>query len=166
MAATERYTMDDRTGMENDDDRTSSDEQPPVDDSTSAPTRGSAPRRHRRWPWILGAVILSPALLLALWTVIVLNFSYSHGDRAGYVQKFSKKGWFCKTWEGELAMVNIPGAMQQQWEFSVRDDSIAQTITSSMGKRVSLAYDEHRGVPTSCFGETQYFVTGVRVLGQ
>ena len=149
--------------MQNDD-RTESDEQPPVDDS---PPEEAAPvrRGHRKWPWILSAVILSPVVLLALWTLIVLNFSYSHGDRAGYVQKFSKKGWICKTWEGELAMVNIPGAMQQQWEFSVRDDSIARVITSSMGKRVSLAYDEHRGVPTSCFGETQYFVTGVRVLG-
>jgi hypothetical protein len=148
--------------MENDD-RTESDEQPPVDDSRVADVAPA--RRHRKWPWVLSAVVLSPVVLLALWTLIVLNFSYSHGDRAGYVQKFSKKGWICKTWEGELAMVNIPGAMQQQWEFSVRDDSIAQQITSSMGKRVSLAYEEHRGVPTSCFGETQYYVSGVRVLG-
>ena len=63
-------------------------------------------------------------------------------------------------------MVNIPGAMQEKWDFSVRDDSIARVITSSMGQRVSLTYDQHEGVPTSCFGETQYFVDGVRVLGQ
>jgi hypothetical protein len=143
---------------------TESDEQPALDDS--APEGRTEPRRrHRKWPWILGAVILSPVLLLTLWTLAVLNFSYSHGDRAGYVQKFSKKGWLCKTWEGELAMVNIPGAMQQQWEFTVRDDSVAQVITNSMGKRVSLSYNEHRGVPTSCFGETQYYVTGIRVIG-
>ena len=148
--------------MENDD-RTESDEQAAEEDSPPATTAPA--RRHRKWPWILGAVILSPALLLALWTLAVLNYSYSRGDRAGYVQKFSKKGWLCKTWEGELAMVNIPGAMQQQWEFSVRDDSIAQLITSSMGKRVSLNYNEHRGVPTSCFGETQYYVVGIRVIG-
>ena len=140
------------------------DEQPPIDDSPPA-ERAEPRRRHRKWPWILGAVILSPVLLLTLWTLTVLNFSYSHGDRAGYVQKFSKKGWLCKTWEGELAMVNIPGAMQQQWEFTVRDDSVAQVITNSMGKRVSLTYNEHRGVPTSCFGDTQYYVTGIRVIG-
>ena len=144
--------------------RTDPDDLPPVDDSP--PEERTEPhRRHRKWPWILGAVILSPLVLLALWTLAVLNFSYSHGDRAGYVQKFSKKGWLCKTWEGELAMVNIPGAMQQQWEFTVRDDSIARVITSSMGKRVSLSYNEHRGVPTSCFGDTQYYVTGMRVIG-
>jgi len=125
-----------------------------------------AHRRHRRWPWVLAGVIISPVVLLALWTVIALNYSYSRGDRAGYVQKFSRKGWVCKTWEGQLAMVNIPGAMQERWDFSVRNDSIAQLITRSMGQRVSLTYDQHEGVPTSCFGETQYFVAGVRVLGQ
>ena len=152
--------------MENEEreERSEADEQPAVDDSP--PVERTEPRRrHRKWPWILGAVILSPVVLLTLWTLAVLNFSYSQGDRAGYVQKFSKKGWLCKTWEGELAMVNIPGAMQQQWEFTVRDDSVARVITNSMGKRVSLAYNEHRGVPTSCFGETQYYVTGVRVIG-
>jgi hypothetical protein len=123
-------------------------------------------RHHRRWPWVLAGVVISPVVLLALWTVLALNYSYSHGERAGYVQKFSRKGWICKTWEGQLAMVNIPGAMQEKWDFSVRSDSIAALISRSMGQRVSLTYDQHQGVPTSCFGETQYFVDGVRVLGQ
>lgn len=123
-------------------------------------------RRHRRWPWVLAGVIVSPVVLLVLWTLVALNYSYSRGDRAGYVQKFSRKGWVCKTWEGQLAMVNIPGAMQERWEFTVRDDSVAQLISRSMGQRVSLTYDQHQGIPTSCFGDTQYFVTGVRILGQ
>jgi len=114
---------------------------------------------------VLAAVIIAPLALVALWTFAALNYTYSRGDRAGYVQKFSRKGWLCKTWEGELAMVNVPGAMQERWEFSVRDDSVAHVISQSLGQRVSLDYDQHRGVPTSCFGETEYFVTGVRVLG-
>jgi hypothetical protein len=124
------------------------------------------PRRRRRWPWVVAAIILLPIALLALWTVIAVNYSYSRGNRAGYVQKFSRKGWVCKTYEGELAMVNVPGAMQERWEFTVRDDSLAHVISSSMGQRVSLTYNQHMGVPTSCFGETQYFVSGVQVLGQ
>jgi hypothetical protein len=104
--------------------------------------------------------------VVAVWTAVALNFSYSKGNRAGYVQKFSRKGWICKTYEGELAMVNVPGAMQEKWDFSVRDDSIGRLISHSMGQRVSLTYDQHAGVPTSCFGETQYFVTGIQVLGQ
>ena len=120
--------------------------------------------RHRRWPWVLAAIVLSPIVLLALYTVIALNYSYSSGRRAGYVQKFSKKGWLCKTWEGELAMVNIPGAMQEKWEFTVRNDSIAKLILQDMGGQVALTYDQHTGIPTSCFGETEYFITGVEKL--
>lgn len=144
-----------------------SDAQP--EESLTPPSSPPTPRAHRhrrRWPWVLAAVILSPLILLTLWTIVALNFSYSQGSRAGYVQKFSRKGWLCKTDEGQLAMVNIPGALQERWDFTVRNDSIARLITQSMGQRVSLTYDQHQGVPTSCFGETQYFVTGVKVLRQ
>ena len=141
----------------------------PPEEAASEPPIEDVPRhtlrRHRRWPWIIAAVIVSPIAVITLWTAIALNYSYSRGSRAGYVQKFSRKGWICKTYEGELAMVNVPGALQERWEFSVRDDSIAHIITTSMGQRVSLTYDQHVGVPTSCFGETQYFVTAVQVLG-
>lgn len=126
-----------------------------------------APRRSRRWKWVfivLGALVVLPFVVFTLWAGIALNFSYSKGDRAGFVQKFSQKGWICKTWEGELSMVNIPGQAQERWYFSVRDDSIATVISQNMGNRVSLAYEEHPGVPSSCFGETDYFVTGVRVV--
>lgn len=126
----------------------------------------SSPRRRRRWPLILVAIVLAPLLLFALYTLVAVSYSYSKGDRAGYVQKFSKKGWICKTWEGELAMVNIPGALQERWEFSVRDDSIANVIRQSLGERVSLTYEQHLGVPSNCFAETQYFVVGVHRIDQ
>ncbi len=121
--------------------------------------------KRRRWKWLfitLGVLVLVPATLFAIWSWVSLTYTYSSGDRAGYVQKFSEKGWVCKTWEGELSMVNIPGAAQERWSFSVRDDSIARVLLGEMGNRVSLSYEEHRGVPTSCFGETPYFVNGVR----
>jgi hypothetical protein len=142
----------------------------PVDEPIAPPPAAEAPprvrRRHRRWPWVVAAIILTPVVIIVLWTVIALNYTYSAGSRAGYVQKFSRKGWVCKTWEGELAMVNVPGAMQERWNFSVRNDSVARLITSSLGQRVSLTYDQHSGLPTSCFGETEYFVTGIQTLGQ
>lgn len=133
------------------------------DDVLDAP---APPRqRRRRWPWIvLGALVGLPALLIAAWTVIALAYTYSKGDRAGYIQKLSEKGWICKTWEGELAMVNVPGAMQERFPFTVRSDSLAHEMNKLMGSRVSLTYEEHRGVPGSCFGETNYFVTAVRVV--
>ena len=126
----------------------------------------SRPRR-RRWPWILvGALVVLPALALAAWTMIALSYSYSRGERAGYVQKLSKKGWICKTWEGELAMVNVPGAMQERFPFTVRSDSLAAVMNGMMGSQVSLAYEEHRGLPGSCFGETNYYVTSARLVGK
>jgi hypothetical protein len=99
-----------------------------------------------------------------LWTWATLTYDYSDGERAGFVQKFSRKGWICKTWEGELALVNLPGAMPEIFHFSVRDDAVAKRIQDVVGKRVALTYEQHIGVPTSCFGETQHFVVDVRVV--
>ena len=92
---------------------------------------------------------------------MVLNWNYSTGERAGWIQKFSKKGWFCKTWEGELAMVSMPGAMPEKFYFTVWDDAVAGELNKVMGKRVSLHYEEKVGLPTSCFGETRHYVTHV-----
>ena len=131
--------------------------------ATPVPT----PKRtsRKKWPLlILGAIVGVPALVIAAWMVIALNWSYSEGDRAGFIQKFSHKGWVCKTWEGDLAQVSMPGAAPEHFLFTVRDDSIAKEITKLSGKQVSLTYKEHPGVPGTCFGETDYFVTGVRAL--
>ena len=125
----------------------------------------TSPRRKRKlWPWaVLGGLILVPLAVFAVWAAVTLNYEYSTGERAGYVQKLSKKGWICKTWEGELAMANLPGTMPQIFTFSVRSDSVATLIQRNIGKRVAITYDEHRGVPTRCFGETPYFVTDVKL---
>ena len=109
------------------------------------------------------AVLVALAALVALYFAAALKWSYSTGERAGWVQKLSKKGWVCKTWEGELAMVSMPGAAPEKFLFTVFDDDIAQQITRAMGKRVSLHYEEKVGLPTSCFGETRHYVTAVTV---
>ena len=109
-------------------------------------------------------VILIAVLGFGGWTWATLTYNYSDGERAGYVQKLSRKGWICKTWEGELALVNLPGAMPEIFYFSVRDDAVAKRIQEVVGKRVALTYEEHIGVPTNCFGETDYFIVNVRVV--
>lgn len=111
-------------------------------------------------------IVITIALFLAAtaWTWLTLNWSYSEGERAGYVQKFSRKGWLCKTWEGEIAMVTMPGAIPDKFEFSVRDDAVAAQINALAGKRVVLHYEQHKFVPTGCFAETEYYVTGVRAV--
>ena len=109
-------------------------------------------------------VFLMAVLGFGGWTWIALTYNYSDGDGPGYVQKLSRKGWICKTWEGELALVNLPGAMPEIFHFSVRDDAVANRIQQSVGKRVALSYEQHIGIPTTCFGDTQYFVVDIKVV--
>ena len=112
-----------------------------------------------------GVVWLIPLAIIAigaLWIWAMMSWSYSSGERAGWVQKFSKKGWICKTWEGELALVTMPGTAQEKFLFTVWDDSVAEQINKAMGKRVSLHYDEKVGLPGSCFGETRHWVNGLK----
>ena len=130
----------------------------------SPPPRKSFLKRH--WgKLLLGAILVVPAIALTVWSFIAMSFAYSSGERVGYIQKFSEKGWICKTYEGEIAMVNLPGQIANTFQFSVRDDSVAALINSAQGKRVALSYEQHKGIPTSCFGETEYFVTKVEPVG-
>jgi hypothetical protein len=113
--------------------------------------------------WVAGAALL-PLLIFAAYLAFVLNWSYSDGERAGYLQKFSRKGWICKTHEGELAMTTVPGVAPVLWNFTVRDEAVAAQLNSLMGKHIVLHYEEHRGIPTTCYGETNHFVTRVQVI--
>ena len=136
------------------------------DQSPPASTPAAPPRRKGRGKLILVLVLLIPLLLFSLYVWLALDvISYSSGERAGYVQKFSRKGWICKTWEGELAMMNLPGTMPELFRFTVRDDAVANRINESLGRRVRIHYEQHPGIPTTCFGETDYFVTSVEPVG-
>lgn len=132
--------------------------------TVNTPRKQSLIRRH--WGKLTLFILLGlPLVVLIAWSYAALGFTYSSGTRVGFVQKLSKKGWICKTWEGELQMSSIPGSAPQLFEFSVRGDSLAAAIESAMRGRVELQYAEHPGVPLNCFGETPYFVVGVKSLG-
>jgi hypothetical protein len=113
---------------------------------------------------ITAVLIAGVVVLCAGYVVIALNWSYSKGERVGYVQKFSEKGWLCKTWEGELQMLPVPGALPEKFIFSVRDKALISKINSSMGKKVALSYEQHKGIPTTCFGESEYFAVDAKAL--
>jgi hypothetical protein len=126
----------------------------------SARPRDSFVRRH--WGKLtLALLVLAPLVVFAAWSAVALTYTYSDGQRVGYNQKLSRKGWLCKTWEGELALSNVPGQAPELFQYSVRDDAVAQQIQQLEGARVALTYEQHKGLPTSCFGETEYFATGV-----
>jgi hypothetical protein len=122
------------------------------------------PLRRRRLWLVLLAVPFLVLLGFTLYLALVLGWSYSDGERAGILQKFSRKGWVCKTYEGELAMSVVPGVAPTIWEFSVRDARVVPRLSAAIGRRVVLHYAEHRGVPTNCFGHTDYFVDSVAIV--
>lgn len=119
---------------------------------------------NARLPRTIGLIFLMLILLGIGWVWLTLHWSYAEGERAGYVQKLSKKGWVCKTWEGEIAMVTMPGAIPEKFSFTVPDDGTAEKINAMAGQRVVLHYQQHKYIPFTCFGETEYFVDGVRSL--
>jgi hypothetical protein len=110
--------------------------------------------------WFSGLLALV-ILGFVAWTALALWWSYSEGERVGVLQKFSRKGWICKTYEGELALYVVGGVAPQIWNFTVRDAAVADRLNAVIGERVRLHYAEHRGLPTSCFGDTAYFVDSV-----
>lgn len=111
-------------------------------------------------------LLLAAVALIVAWTAFTLSWAYSEGDRAGVLQKFSRKGWLCKTYEGELALYIVGGVAPQIWQFSTRDEELAKQLSSAVGKNIQLHYTEHRGVPTQCFAETPYFARGFRIANQ
>lgn len=110
---------------------------------------------------VLGAVVA-----VGLFTWAALNVSYSKGERVGYVQRLSRKGWVCKTWEGELAVATVPGVAPDKFYFSVRTEPIAAQVNGSLGKRVRVIYAQHKFIPTSCFGDTEFFVAEAQPVDQ
>jgi hypothetical protein len=131
--------------------------------TTQAPAR--RPRRRFKSLLILFLFLILVVGGFAGYVWSTLHINYSEGERAGYVQKFSRKGWVCKTWEGELAMMNLPGTMPELFHFSVRDPAVAVRLNQTLGQRVRLHYEQHKGVPSDCFGETEYFITQVEPVG-
>jgi hypothetical protein len=121
-------------------------------------------KRGIRFGRILVWLLVIAIAIIAAWTAFSLSWAYSEGDRAGILQKFSKKGWLCKTYEGELALYVVGGVAPQIWHFSTRDEELAKQLAGAVGKNVQVHYTEHRGVPTSCFAETPYFARGFRVF--
>jgi len=134
--------------------------------TSSEPIPTAIPKRKKRHLWLkIGLPVIGvPILGVALWVWATLGFVYSSGERTGYVQKMSHRGWTCKTWEGELAMSPVPGSPPTLFNFTIRNDSVAKALELVAGHQVTLSYAQHKNVPSTCFGETEYFVEGFRVV--
>jgi hypothetical protein len=131
------------------------------------PVQAPPPKKKSgRWGLKFLLFLLALAALAVLWVFAALSWSYSNGERAGALRKFSRKGWLCKTYEGELVLEPVNVANPVLWSFTVRDLAVVEQLNQAVGKRVQLHYSEHKGVPTTCFGETQFYVDEVKVMGE
>ena len=124
-------------------------------EATSDGSTGKAVRRT-----IVGIVLLGLGVF-ALYTWGALTYVYAEGEHAGYLVRVARRGAICKTWEGEIDTAPVPGAVPEKIYFSVRSDAVAHELDRYIGHHVKLRYERHVGVPTSCFGETEFFVSGV-----
>lgn len=136
----------------------------PEDSEVAAPPPPPPRRWWRRWKLWLALVLATPVALFVIYTIAALTWSYSAGTRAGYLQKFSRKGWICKTWEGELALTTVPGVAPVLWTFTIRNAAAASQVNLALGRRVLVFYREHRGIPSRCFGDTNYFVDSIKIV--
>jgi hypothetical protein len=136
----------------------------PLPDSPPPPASSKMANIKRKAKRVLVLLIILPILLVSLWTLLVLKWSFSDGYRAGILQKFSRKGFVCKTWEGEIQQSVVTGVAPVFWQFTVRDRRIGEQLSTMLGQKVSLHYHEHIGVPTTCFGETGYYVDSVNII--
>jgi lysophospholipid acyltransferase (LPLAT)-like uncharacterized protein len=107
-------------------------------------------------------IIVGLILALAGFTWLTLHWSYSDGERAGLLQKFSRRGWICKTWEGEMALATVATVNAEKFLFTVRDAEVAKQLTAEIGQHVTVHYEQRKWIPTSCFGDTEYFVVSVQ----
>jgi hypothetical protein len=65
-----------------------------------------------------------------------------------------------------MAMVTMPGTLSDKFDFTVRDEAVAGKLNANIGKRLTLQYEQHKWIPNSCFGETEYWVSGVKVVDE
>ena len=111
--------------------------------------------------WALAILVVG----LACFSYWKYSFTYSEGNRAGLLQKFSYKGTIFKTYEGELIMSSIKSNQEvtlasEKFVFSVADKGVAEKLLHLEGNTVTLHYKEKNGT-LPWRGETRYLVDSV-----
>lgn len=131
----------------------------PAKPQVKPPHKKTVRRFFKKWFAIL---LVLAIVIFGIWSWVATRFPYATEEVTGYVQSFKKQGWLCKTWEGQMVVSGIPGSIPSIQTFTVKNDSIAEALQGAMQNRLTITLDQHRGVPASCFGETQSYLTGFR----
>lgn len=120
------------------------------------PKKRSFFRANLKW-MVLAAIIV---LTIPVMTVTIGAWTYSEGERSGTITKFTRKGVFLKTWEGELRMGGMDqGGYAENWEFSADDEAVIKKIQEAQrhGGKYTLKYRQQL-MTQSWKGSTSYFV--------
>ena len=94
---------------------------------------------------------LSIVLVLALAAFIYFYFVFGEGVKAGELNQIVYKGWVWKTYEGRLIQTGFKGAkgggtiQSNEFNFSVVNKDIADSLMRCSGKMVELHYREYNG---------------------
>ena len=96
---------------------------------------------------------LSIVLVLALAAFIYFKFYFVFGEgvKAGELNQIVYKGWVWKTYEGRLIQTGFKGAkgggtiQSNEFNFSVVNKDIADSLMRCSGKMVELHYREYNG---------------------
>jgi hypothetical protein len=113
--------------------------------------------------------VLIATVVIALVVLVLTNYNYSEGTRAGFVIKVSKKGMIFKTWEGQLNLQSFGAAHRYDSFVEVFDFSIPKGDTalyrqlrevSLTGERINMDYTE-KLIKLPWNGDTKYFITKI-----
>lgn len=97
-----------------------------------------------------GAGILL-ALALAVFIYIRFFFVFGEGVKAGELNQIMYKGWVWKTYEGRLIQAGFRGQkgtnsiQSNEFNFSVTNKAVADSLMRCSGKQVELHYKEYKG---------------------
>lgn len=108
--------------------------------------------------WIIVVIVFG----LTIYFLFATAYTYSDGNRAGRLIKFSHKGYIFKTYEGDLNLGGINTTnggilINNMWQFSVDDRSVADSLTKYEGKDITIHYKEKMSA-LPWRGESKYLV--------
>jgi len=94
-------------------------------------------------------------------------YTYSEGYRTGYLQKFSHKGTFFKTYEGEMILSSIKSSADvaiasEKFMFTVINRELIPSFDTLQGDYVIVHYRQKNGA-VFWRGDSRYLVDSVRV---
>ena len=120
-------------------------------------------KTKRFFKWLLFFIIL----FLGLFIYWKYFYTYSEGYRAGLLQKFSSKGTFFKTYEGEMILSSVASTRDialasEKFLFTVTNKSLTRQFDTLQGENVIVHYKQKNGA-VFWRGDSKFLVDSIKV---